>query len=66
MIPKKAFGAFLLIISLALALLLFSQTLGHSIAEYFFGPYGPVVPITTHIVLFQFKDGTTPFTIKEV
>lgn len=65
MIPKRAFG-FLLIFGVAVGLIVFYQTIGFSIADYFFGPYGPVVPITTHIVLFQFKDGTPPFTIKEV
>ncbi|KAF1946164.1 stress responsive A/B barrel domain-containing protein [Clathrospora elynae] len=65
MIPKKAFGL-LMFILLATSLILFSQTLGHSLAEYFFGPHGPVIPVTTHIVLFQFKDGTSPFAIKKV
>lgn len=65
MIPKKAFGL-LLFIALGFGLVLFSQTVGQSLAAYFFGPYGPVIPYTTHIVLFQFKDGTSPFAIKEV
>ncbi|CAE7193601.1 hypothetical protein P3342_009470 [Pyrenophora teres f. teres] len=65
MIPKKAFGlvAFLLF---GASLLLFSRTVGHSLAQYFFGPHGPVIPYTTHIVLFQFKDGTSKFAVKEI
>ncbi|KAI4616781.1 hypothetical protein J4E90_001593 [Alternaria incomplexa] len=65
MIPKKAFGLVVCLL-LATGLILFSRTVGHSLAEYFFGPYGPVIPYTTHIVLFQFKDGTSKFAVKEV
>ncbi|KAH7355592.1 stress responsive A/B barrel domain-containing protein [Pyrenochaeta sp. MPI-SDFR-AT-0127] len=65
MIPKKAFGLLLFVV-LAFGLLLFSRTVGQSLAGYFFGPYGPIIPYTTHIVLFQFKDGTSPFAIKEI
>ncbi|KAF1835094.1 stress responsive A/B barrel domain-containing protein [Decorospora gaudefroyi] len=64
-IPKKAFGLVLLLL-LGTVLVLFSRTVGTSLAEYFFGPRGPVVPFTTHIVLFQFKDGTSSFAIKEI
>lgn len=65
MIPKKATGLILFLV-LACGLILFSRTVGHSLASYFFGPYGPIVPYTTHIVLFQFKEGTSAFAIKEV
>ncbi|OAL47073.1 hypothetical protein IQ07DRAFT_589953 [Pyrenochaeta sp. DS3sAY3a] len=65
MIPKKATGLILLLV-LACGLILFSRTVGHSLASYFFGPYGPIVPYTTHIVLFQFKEGTSAFAIKEI
>ncbi|RMZ66047.1 stress responsive A B barrel domain-containing [Pyrenophora seminiperda CCB06] len=65
MIPKKAFGLLVLLLFGA-SLVLFSRTVGHSLAEYFFGPHGPVIPYTTHIVLFQFKDGTSKFAVKEI
>jgi len=65
MIPKKAFGLFAFVLFGA-SLVLFSRTVGHSLAEYFFGPYGPVIPYTTHIVLFQLKDGASKFAVKEV
>ena len=65
MIPKKALGL-LAFVLFGASLLLFSRTVGHSLAEYFFGPYGPVIPYTTHIVLLQFKDGTSKFAVKEV
>ena len=65
MIPRKAYGLVLLVL-VAGTLLLFSRTVGQSLATYLFGPYGPVVPYTTHVVLFQFRDGASPFAIKEV
>ena len=65
MMKTKA-GALLLFLALAISLILFSRTVGHSIAGYFFGPYGPIIPVTTHIVLFQFKPDTAPLTVKEV
>lgn len=64
-IPKRAYALFLLLL-LGACLLLFSRTVGHSVAEYFFGPYGPLVPVTTHIVLFKFKHGTSSIAINEV
>jgi hypothetical protein len=64
-IPRKAYGLLLLLL-VAGSLVLFSKTVGQSLAAYFFGPYAPVIPYTTHIVLFQFKDGTSPFAVKEV
>ncbi|RAR04508.1 stress responsive A/B barrel domain containing protein [Stemphylium lycopersici] len=65
MIPKKAFGLVVLLL-LGASLLLFSRTVGHSLAELVFGPHAPVIPYTTHIVLFEFKHGTSAFAIKEV
>jgi hypothetical protein len=65
MIPKKAFGL-MVILLLGTSLVLFSRTLGTSLAEYVFGPRAPIIPYTTHIVLFQFKEGTSAFSIKEV
>ncbi|KAH9876042.1 hypothetical protein J1614_003920 [Plenodomus biglobosus] len=64
-IPRKAYGL-LLFVFLAACLLLFSRTVGHGLAELVFGPYGPVVPWTTHIVLMQFKENTSPFAVKEI
>ncbi|EOA92207.1 uncharacterized protein SETTUDRAFT_153173 [Exserohilum turcica Et28A] len=65
MIPRKALGLVVLLL-LATGLLLFSRTAGHSLADYVFGPDAPMVPYTTHIVLFQFKQGTSALAIKEV
>jgi hypothetical protein len=65
MIPKKAFGL-VVILLLGTSLILFSQTIGTSLAEYVFGPRAPIIPYTTHIVLFEFKEGTSAFSIKEV
>lgn len=65
MIPRKAYGLFLLML-VGASLILFSRTVGHSLAIYFFGPHRPAIPYTTHIVLFRFKDGTSPFAVKEV
>jgi hypothetical protein len=64
-IPKKTFGL-LAILLLGTGLIRFSRTVGHSLAEYCFGPYGTVIPYTIHIVLSQFKEGTSAFAIKEV
>ena len=64
-VPRKAYGL-LLFVLLGLGLLLLSRIAGHSLAAVFFGPQGPVVPLTTHIVLFQFKEGTSAIAIKEV
>ncbi|KAF2845749.1 hypothetical protein T440DRAFT_472392 [Plenodomus tracheiphilus IPT5] len=64
-IPRKAYGLLLFII-LGTCLWLFSRTVGHGLAELVFGPYGPVIPWTTHIVLFQFKEGTSSFAVKEI
>ena len=64
-IPNKTSGLVLLLL-LSISLVLFSRTVGHSLAESIFGPHAPVVPYTTHIVLFQFKQGTSAFAIKEV
>jgi hypothetical protein len=64
-IPNKTSGLVLLLL-LSVSLVLFSRTVGHSLAESIFGPHAPVVPYTTHIVLFQFKQGTSAFAIKEI
>ena len=64
-IPNKTSGLVLLLL-LSISLVLFSRTVGHSLAESIFGPHAHIVPYTTHIVLFQFKQGTSAFAIKEV
>lgn len=64
MIPKKAFGT-LVFVALCFIFLLFSQGLGQWLAALF-ASSAPIIPYTTHIVLFQFKDSTSPIAIKEV
>ncbi|EUC32756.1 hypothetical protein COCCADRAFT_37359 [Bipolaris zeicola 26-R-13] len=66
LITNKAYGLVLLLLLLGTSLLLFSRTVGHSLAESFFGPHAPVVPYTTHLVLFQFKQGASAFAIKQI
>ncbi|KAF2127439.1 hypothetical protein P153DRAFT_368731 [Dothidotthia symphoricarpi CBS 119687] len=60
-VPRKAFGTLVLVLLLSCFVIFSQQWQG-----MLFGNPGPIVPYTTHIVLFQFKDGTSPIAIKEI
>jgi hypothetical protein len=64
LVLKKTFGAFSMLLCIA-GLILFSRPLGQSLAAVF-GSQTPLKPSTTHIVLFQFKDTTSVFAIKQI
>lgn len=64
LIPRKAFGALTLALCIA-GLFIFSNTIVQW-SVYLFGSHAPLVPYTTHVVLFQFKETATSFAVKEV
>ncbi|KAF2625329.1 hypothetical protein BU25DRAFT_412765 [Macroventuria anomochaeta] len=64
LIPRKAVGALTFILCVA-GVFVFS----HSIVQwsaYLFGSHAPLIPYTTHVVLFQFKETATSFAVKEI
>jgi hypothetical protein len=64
LIPRKAFGALTFALCIA-GLFIFSNSLVQW-SVYLFGSHAPLVPYTTHVVLFQFKETATSFAVKEV
>ena len=64
LVPRKAFGALTLILCLA-GLFVFSSSIAQW-SVYLFGSHAPLVPYTTHVVLFQFKETANALAIKEV
>ena len=64
MIVQKKAGATLLLVVACFMLLLISR--GPAQVLPFLAKSGPIIPYTTHVVLFEFKEGTSPMVIKEV
>ncbi|KAJ4333832.1 hypothetical protein N0V87_007308 [Didymella glomerata] len=64
LIPRKAFGALTFALCIA-GLFIFSNSLVQW-SVYLFGSHAPLVPYTTHVVLFQFKETATSFAVKEI
>ena len=64
LIPRKTFGALTFVLCFA-SIFVFSN----SIVQWpvnLFGSHAPLVPYITHVVLFQFKEATSAFAVKEV
>ncbi|KAF3007883.1 hypothetical protein E8E13_010964 [Curvularia kusanoi] len=64
LIPRRAFGALTFVLCVAGFFIFFDSAVQWSV--YLFGGHAPLVPYTTHIVLFQFKETATSFAIKEI
>ncbi|OSS51933.1 hypothetical protein B5807_03580 [Epicoccum nigrum] len=62
--PRKAFGALTFALCVA-GLFVFSNSIVQW-SVYLFGSHAPLVPYTTHVVLFQFKETATSFAVKEI
>lgn len=64
LIPRKAFGALTFVLCIA-GLFIFSNSIVRW-SVYLFGSHAPLIPYTTHVVLFQFKETASAFARKEV
>jgi hypothetical protein len=64
LIPRKAFGALAFALCIAGLFIFLDSIVQWSM--YLFGSHAPLVPYTTHVVLFQFKETATSFAVKEV
>ncbi|KAJ4315193.1 hypothetical protein N0V94_006072 [Neodidymelliopsis sp. IMI 364377] len=64
LVPKKAFGALTFLLCVV-GLFVFSKSIVQW-SVYLFGSHAPLVPYTTHVVLFQFKEATSAFAVKEI
>lgn len=64
LVPRKAFGALTFILCVA-GLFVFSNSIVQW-SVYLFGSHAPLIPYTTHVVLFHFKETTNALVVKEV
>jgi hypothetical protein len=64
LIPRKALGALAFALCIAGLFIFLDSIVQWSM--YLFGSHAPLVPYTTHVVLFQFKETATSFAVKEV
>lgn len=64
LIPRKAFGALTFILCVAGLFIFYNSIVQWS--TYLFGSHAPLIPYTTHVVLFQFKEATSAFAVKKV
>ncbi|KAF1358341.1 hypothetical protein EJ07DRAFT_124781 [Lizonia empirigonia] len=64
LIPRKAFGALTFVLCVA-GLFIFSNSIVRW-SVYLFGSHAPLIPYTTHVVLFQFKETASAFARKEI
>ena len=62
--PRKAFGALTFALCVT-GLFVFSNSIVQW-SVYLFGSHAPLVPYTTHVVLFRFKQTATSLAVKEV
>ncbi|KAF9693841.1 hypothetical protein EKO04_008195 [Ascochyta lentis] len=63
LVPRKAFGALTFILCVV-GLFIFSNSIVQW-SVYLFGNHAPLVPYTTHVVLFKFKETASGIAIKE-
>ncbi|XPS77724.1 hypothetical protein M3J09_009751 [Ascochyta lentis] len=64
LVPRKAFGALTFILCVV-GLFIFSNSIVQW-SVYLFGNHAPLVPYTTHVVLFKFKETASGIAIKEI